>query len=156
MEFPGRVLGLDLGARRIGLAVSDPEARLAFPAGCLRSEGPERDLAALRQLVAAREIKRIVVGLPIHMDGRAGPEAEAARRFATEIAHATGVPVEMQDERWTTVEAERALRTASGRGSGQRGSRRSRRRRDSRGDVDAAAATILLRTYLERTRAQSP
>ncbi len=151
MEIPGRVLGLDLGARRIGLAVSDPEARLAFPAGCLISEGPERDLEALRQLVEAREIKRIVVGLPIRMDGRAGPEAEAARHFASEIARATGVPVEMQDERWTTVEAERALRPA-----GERGSRRSRRRRDVRGDVDAAAAAILLRTYLERTRAPSP
>ena len=144
MDRPGPVLGLDWGTKRIGLAVSDPEARLAFPAGCLVSRGSDSDLEALRSLVKEREITRIVVGLPIHMDGRAGPEAVAARRFAEALAEATGLPVEMQDERWTTREAERAV-PAAGK------SRRRRGRRRERGDVDAAAATILLRTYLERT-----
>jgi putative Holliday junction resolvase len=144
MDRPGRVLGLDWGTKRIGIAVSDPEARLAFPAGCLVSRGPESDLEALCSLVKEREITRIVVGLPIHMDGRTGPEAEAARRFAEALAQATGLPVEMQDERWTTREAELALPTSGG-------SKRRRGRRRERGALDAAAATILLRTYLERT-----
>jgi putative Holliday junction resolvase len=132
----GPVLGVDFGTRRIGLAVSDREARLAFPAGCLESRGRQKDLQALCALVEKREITRVVVGLPIHLDGRAGPEVEAARAFARGVAQATGLPVEMLDERWTTLEAERALRERGG------------RRRP--GDVDAVAATILLRTYLER------
>jgi putative Holliday junction resolvase len=143
MDRPGPVLGLDWGTKRIGIAVSDPEARLAFPAGCLVSRGPESDLEALCSLVKEREITRIVVGLPIHMDGSKGSEAQAARRFAEALAQATGLPVEMQDERWTTREAELALPPSS--------SKRRRGRRRQRGDVDAAAATILLRTYLERT-----
>jgi putative Holliday junction resolvase len=142
MSFQGPVLGLDLGSQRIGLAVSDPEGGFAFPIGTLLSRGIERDLQALRALVEEREIVQIVVGLPLHMDGRAGPEAEAARAFARQLEEATGVPVELLDERWTTVEAERHLREVP---SG----RRRRKGRRSR-DVDSAAATILLRTYLER------
>jgi len=160
MSAPGPILGLDLGTRRIGLAVSDPDCRLALPAGCLESQGMEKDLQALCALVEKREIARIVVGLPLHLDGRVGPEAEAARTFARGVAEATGLPVEMMDERWTTLEAERALREmGSKRGGGARAARRSRAKssqraqRRQRGDVDAVAATILLRTYLERRRA---
>jgi putative Holliday junction resolvase len=142
MSFQGPVLGLDLGSRRIGLAVSDPEGGFAFPVGSLASRGIERDLQALRALVEEREIVRIVVGLPLHMDGRAGPEAEGARAFARRLGEATGLPVEMFDERWTTVEAERRLQELRS-GARRRGSRRSQ-------DVDSAAATILLRAYLER------
>ena len=140
MAVTGPVLGLDLGSRRIGLAVSDPEGRIAFPAGVLARQGREKDLAALRKLVREREVSRIVVGLPIHMDGRSGPEAEAARAFSSALAEATGVPVELLDERWTSVEAERSLREI-----GKTGSRR-------RAAVDTVAATILLRTWLERER----
>jgi putative Holliday junction resolvase len=167
MSVAGPVLGLDFGTRRIGLAVSDRDARLAFPAGCLESQGTEKDLQALCALVEKREITRIVVGLPIHMDGRAGPEADAARAFARGVAEATGLPVEMLDERWTTLEAERALAEIGGRkrgGAARAASRKGQRPRSepqasggrkasrakSRGDVDAVAATILLRTYLER------
>jgi putative Holliday junction resolvase len=147
MSAPGPVLGLDFGTRRIGLAVSDRDGRLAFPAGCLESQGTEKDLQALCALVEKREVARIVVGLPIHLDGRAGPEAETARAFARDVAEATGLPVEMLDERWTSLEAERAL-TEMGRR--KRGGARRKSRARSRGDVDAVAATILLRTYLER------
>jgi putative Holliday junction resolvase len=138
MGSPGRVLGLAFGTRRIGLAISDPDAKLAFPAGCLAREGLQNDLAALCALIREHQVRRIVVGLPIHMDGRCGPEAEAARCFARELAEATGLAVEMIDERWTTVEAERALRESPG---GRR------KRREAR---DSVAATILLRTFLER------
>ena len=136
-----RILGLDLGARRIGLAISDEEGRIAFPAGHLDRVGPKKDLAALETLIAERGVARAVVGLPLHMDGRAGPEAEAARAFATSLAARTSIPVDLLDERWTTVAAERSLR----------GSRAGARRR-GKGVVDAVAATLLLSTYLERLR----
>jgi putative Holliday junction resolvase len=133
------VLGIDLGERRIGLAVSDADDRIAFPAGVLESQGRKRDVAALSALVRERGVTTVVVGLPVHMSGRVGPEAEAARRFAAELATTAGVAVELLDERWTSREAERALREM-GRGAKQR----------ARGEVDSLAATLLLRAFLER------
>jgi putative Holliday junction resolvase len=142
----GCVLGLDYGSRRIGLAVSDEERLFAFPAGALERTGLQRDLAALGALIAERGVTRVVVGLPLHLSGRSGPEAEAARAFARALAAAAGIEVDLLDERWTTREAERALRDASGKRSSS-----SRRKRD-RGSVDSVAATLLLRSYLERER----
>jgi putative Holliday junction resolvase len=141
-----RVLALDLGTRRIGLAVSDSDGSVAFPAGCLEREGTKRDLAVLRSLVRERGIECIVVGLPVHMSGRLGVEAEAAERFAQQLARETGLPVDTLDERWTTRQAERALRDAQA----------SKRRRRQRGRVDSVAAALLLQTYLERRRAAPP
>ena len=134
----GPVLGLDLGTRRIGLAISNPEATLAFPAGHLERVGRKRDIEALRGLIEERGVSCIVVGLPIHMDGQEGDAAEAARVFARAPRKATEKPVEMMDERWTSVEAERSLRDAP------------RGRKRQKGNVDAIAATLLLRTWLER------
>jgi putative Holliday junction resolvase len=133
-----RVLGLDLGRRRIGLALSDEKGVIALPAGALQRRDLASDLASLRDLAAEREVERIVVGLPIHMNGSRGAEAQAAEAFARDLAEATGLPVDTLDERWTTQEAERALR-ATGR-TGRR----------AREVVDSVAATILLRTYLAR------
>lgn len=133
------VLGIDLGSRRIGLAISDESERIALPAGIIESRGREADLAAIRSLVAERGVRRIVVGLPLRMSGRPGPEAEAARAFAATLARELGLPVDTLDERWSTVEAERILRE-----TGQ-----SRRKRRS-GAADTLAATLLLRTFLER------
>lgn len=141
MTAQGRFLGLDYGTRRIGLAVSDSEARIAFPERTLERRGARRDVEEICKLVAERGVVGIVVGLPLHMDGRRGPEAEAAEAFARLVGEATGVPVEMLDERWTTVEAERALQE-----SGRKGKKR-------RAVVDAVAATLLLRTWLERRQA---
>jgi putative Holliday junction resolvase len=151
----GCALGLDYGSRRIGLAVSDPEGLIAFPAGALERTGLERDLAALTALIAERGVTRVVVGLPLHLSGRSGPEAEAARAFARALGQAAGLQVDLLDERWTTREAERALRDAPGKRSAQRakGERSSSgRRKRGRGSVDSVAATLLLRTYLERER----
>ncbi|HEB89368.1 MAG TPA: Holliday junction resolvase RuvX [Deltaproteobacteria bacterium] len=136
-----RILGVDLGSRRIGLAISDEEGEFAFPAGMIDSRGRKRDIAALRALILEREIGRAVVGLPIHMDGRRGPEAERSIRFAEDLGRAAGIPVETLDERWTSREAERLLEHVPG--------RRSARRREA-GAVDEMAASILLRTYLAR------
>ena len=131
-------MALDYGTRRIGLAISDADGSFAFPAGALVSKGRARDLEELRRLAADRGVQRIVVGLPIHMSGRKGETAQAAEKFANEVAKATGLPVEMLDERWTTREAERSLaESKSGR----------RKRREA---VDSAAATLLLQTWLAR------
>jgi putative Holliday junction resolvase len=140
IQKPGCALGLDYGSRRIGIAVSDQEGLFAFPAGALVRAGLERDLAALAALIAERGVTRVVVGLPLHMSGRSGKEAEAARAFALALGEATQLPVDLLDERWTTREAERALRDAP-----------ARRKRD-RETVDSVAATLLLRSYLERER----
>lgn len=133
------VLGIDLGSKRIGLAVSDPDERVALPAGTLESRGRSADVAAIRKLAQERGVTEIVVGLPLHMSGRAGPEAAAARAFATALETAAGVPVSTLDERWSSVAAERTLRETG----------RSRRRRQP-GEVDTLAATLLLRTFLEQ------
>ena len=133
------VLGVDLGRKRIGLAISDPSERVALPAGMIESRGRAADLAALGSLARERGVERIVVGLPLHMSGRAGPEAAAARAFAKALETESGIPVDVLDERWSTVEAERTLRE-----TGQ-----SRRKRKP-GAADTLAATLLLRTFLER------
>jgi putative Holliday junction resolvase len=139
----GPVLALDLGARRIGVAVSDPDGHFAFPAPAIFRTSPPRDLRALQELANERKITQIVIGLPIHLDGRAGPEAAAARTFARKVSEATGLPVDLLDERWTSREAERALAGSEGRRSRREASRKN-------GELDSAAAAILLRTWLAR------
>jgi putative Holliday junction resolvase len=134
----GPILGVDLGEKRIGLAVSDSAASIAFPVGFIVSHGRPQDLAALCEVVEERGIVRIVVGLPIHLDGRASPGSQAARGFADALGEAAGVPVDLLDERWTSQAAELSL-------SESKGGRKKRREA-----VDAVAATLLLRVYLER------
>ena len=138
-----RVLGIDYGSERIGLAVSDPDGVLALPAGYLERTHRAADLAALRDWASGREIEQIVIGLPLHMDGRSGREAEAVLSFAEELRAVTSLPIDTVDERWTSQQAERDLRTVQ--------PKRSRKRtRGSKGQLDTAAATLILRTWLER------
>jgi putative pre-16S rRNA nuclease len=136
----GPVLGLDLGTRRIGLAVSDEQGLIAFPIGALERRGLAADVAALCELIRERGVKAVVVGLPLHLDGRSSSGADAARRFAGALEKAAALPVALVDERLTTVLAERALSESP----------RSRRRRKQH--VDALAAALILRTYLEQPR----
>lgn len=136
------VLAVDYGTRRLGLAISDPTTGIAFPLPAIHRTQLKKDLASLVELIAERAIGKIVVGLPIHMNGRAGPEAEAARTFSEQLAATTGLSVDLLDERWTTQEALRSLRET------EKESRRRRQRRS--GALDSAAATLLLRTYLAR------
>lgn len=159
-----RVLGVDLGSRRIGLAISDPEASFAFPLDALASGGVVRDVEALRVLIVERQVDRAVVGLPLHMDGRAGPEAEAARGFAAALGKAAGIPVDLMDERWTTAEAERSLQGGGGgsrqdraRGKSKATSKGKGKRQKARksGARDSMAAAIILRTWLEREASAS-
>ena len=139
-----RVLAIDYGERRLGLAVSVESGAFAFPAGALERRGLKRDLAALRALAEERGVAAVVVGLPLHLDGREGPEARAARTFAAAVGEATGLPVETFDERWTTLEAERSLREQGLVG---------RRGHGRKNVVDEVAATLILRAWLARREA---
>ncbi|MFB0977937.1 MAG: Holliday junction resolvase RuvX [Myxococcota bacterium] len=146
-----KTLALDMGSKRIGLAISDDEGTFAFPSGKLDRKGRKVDLESLATLVEEREVKRIVIGIPLHMNGRPGKGAEAAHAFAKDLSVATGISVDTIDERLTTVEAERAL-TATG-----------RRAKKQREVIDSVAASIILSTYLsmqenlaERARASEP
>jgi putative Holliday junction resolvase len=148
-----RILGLDLGAKRIGLAVSDPDTGLALPCGILESRGRKRDLAELCELIRDRQVERAVVGLPVHMNGQAGREAQIAREFAVELADAAQIPVDTLDERWTSQEAQRLVSLEGAERGGKpgrgRGKQRSRGRQKKK-RIDDLAATLILRTYLER------
>jgi putative Holliday junction resolvase len=134
---PTRLLGVDYGSVRVGLAVSDPDRKIAFPLAIYTRRDRERDAAYFRDLVTREEVGGLVVGLPVHTDGREGQKAEEARAFGRRLTEATGLPVVFWDERFTTVEAESAL-WAAGLTHKQRKERR-----------DKVAAQILLQAYLD-------
>lgn len=132
-----RWLAIDLGDRRIGLAVSDPAGMIASPAGHLeRRAGKRPPLTALLQRAAELEAEGFVVGLPLDQQGDDTPRAAEARRLAHELATRTGLPAELVDERFTTAAALRAVQAMEG------------STRDRKGDVDALAASVLLQHAL--------
>ena len=134
-----RALGLDLGSRRIGVAVSDRDGRVATPVETLvRATGHALDHEAIAALVAELEAEVVVVGLPLSLDGTTGPAAQAVLDEVGELTRALPVPVETVDERFTTVTAAQQLRDA-----GVRGRTKTR-------VIDQAAATVLLQAWLER------
>ena len=134
-----RTLALDYGERRIGVAISDPTGVIAQPLETIENQGG-RAIERIAEIVRTREVTEIVVGLPLHMNGRPGPEVQQARAFGERVRARAGVPVEYLDERWTSLEAERALDEAGV------------SRRSQRGRVDPIAASLLLRTWLELRR----
>jgi len=127
-----RHLGLDVGDRRIGVALSDETAALASALTTLRRRDPRRDAAAVAELAARHEVAAVVVGLPLNMDGTRGPQAAKVLAFADGLRARLDVPVVLQDERLTTVEAEERLREA---GLGWRERKRL---------VDQVAAVVIL------------
>jgi len=135
------IFGIDYGRKRIGLAVSEGDH--AYPVCTIERRSFIRDIELIRTELAGRNISLIVVGLPTNMDGSEGPSAVAARAFAERLAQATGIPVEMYDERLTTIEALERLREASV----SRIKRRHLR--------DAIAATLILQGWLEARHATS-
>jgi putative Holliday junction resolvase len=136
-----RILAIDPGSKRVGLALSDPSATIAQALATIPAE-PAGSLAArIAQIARTSEAARIIVGLPRRMDGSRGPEAHAAKALADAIRKASGLPVELVDERLTTVAAERSLIAA--------GVRRDKRRLS----VDRVAATLMLQGHLDRRRA---
>jgi len=137
---PGRVLGLDLGGARIGVAVSDPDRRLAVPHGTIVAGQPPSDVKAVMALVAELGATEVVVGHPLGLSGNPGEAAHHAERFADVLREVLKLPVHLQDERLTTTEAERSLA-----GAGVRG-------RERRRVVDQVAASVLLQAWLDRER----
>jgi putative Holliday junction resolvase len=132
-----RVMGLDYGERRIGVALSDPLGLTAQPLLTLERRSLDADLGDLASLMKTHEVRRVVIGLPLSMKGERGERARAAEGFGRRLARATGVPVEAWDERLTSVQAERALLEGD----------LSRKRR--RQVIDRAAAVLILQSWLD-------
>lgn len=144
MSERGRLLGIDPGKVRIGLAITDPDRKLAFPLSVHQRRRPEHDAAFFQELVKEEQIVLIVVGLPVHLDGRESTSAREARAFGKWLGDATHLPVVYFDERFTTAQAERLLWDA-GLSHKERKARR-----------DKLAAQILLQAYLEAGCPPSP
>jgi len=154
-----KILALDYGRTKIGVALADSEARLAQPYDTLERINRNEDMRRLRELAGKLGVRRIVVGLPLQMDGSSGEMADDATRFAQRVRKQVGVPVEMVDERLTSWEAERILEEELGRRivheESAHGRKKPARAADGKYTVDAVAAMVILREYLART-AQIP
>ena len=132
-----RSLGLDIGDRRIGVALSDPEGILASPFTIINRQDDSLDIKAITDIISQQQVGQIVVGLPRSLDGSLGKQAERVKEFTQKLCSHTQVPVEHRDERLTTVMAERLKRAA--------GSKKSRKKARH----DAQAAAIILQGYLD-------
>ena len=139
MTERGRVLGLDLGDARIGVAISDDDRRLAVPLGTVRTGAPG-DVKAIAELVGENDVTLLVVGHPLNMSGEAGQRAHHAERFANALTGFMQIPVVLQDERLSSVEADRALRESGADG------------RERRRSIDRSAATVILQSWLDARR----
>jgi putative Holliday junction resolvase len=140
--YPGRILAVDFGEKRVGLAVSDPSRTIATPAGFIvRRAGKRAPIAEIVRRAEAAEATAFVIGLPLDDQGDDTPRAIETRRIAAELEKRTGLPVTLVDERYTTAAALRTVREMGGTTRGRKG------------DVDALAATILLQHALRLGRA---
>lgn len=137
-----RICALDLGAARVGVALSDELGIMAHPRGVLAAKPRPKLLEALRELAVAEEVARIVVGFPLDMRGTEGEAARRARVLAQEIADATGCDVELFDERLTTVQAQRALKASEVHG------------KKARERIDEASAVEILQAWLDARAAR--
>lgn len=138
----GRVGAIDYGTVRIGLAISDPQRRLASPYENYTRRNPDQDARRFKRFVDEEQIVLLVVGLPVHLDGHESQKSLEARAFGKWLGQVTGVPVVFFDERFTSVEAEQMLLDAD----------MTRKRRKRR--LDMLAAQILLSGYLEQSQAE--
>ena len=139
-EPGGRVLGLDYGSRRIGVAVSDPLGITAQPLPALHREGDRKDIAGIGRLAAGLGVASVVVGLPLLLNGDEGPQAARARAFGQMLSTELSLPVTMWDERLTTAQSERHLVDS--------GVRRERRKEIR----DSLSAMFLLQSFLDPRR----
>jgi putative holliday junction resolvase len=142
MRTPGRILALDVGKKRIGLALSDELGVTAQGLETLDRAGKRDDIEFLRRLAAEKGVGRILMGDPVHMSGEPGRQSEYTRAFAKDLEYKTGLPVIFRDERWTSREAERVLR-----GSGIAPERR-------KPATDRISAVILLQSFLDSENAR--
>jgi putative Holliday junction resolvase len=135
-----RILGIDYGERRVGLALSDPTATIASPLPTLkRRKGKRPPVAPVARLVEEHEVEEIVVGLPLTLEGEDSDWTREVRRFGEALGERTGLPVTFQDERMTSVRAERAVRSLG----------LSKEKREEKERIDAAAAVLILQAYLD-------
>lgn len=137
-----RFMGLDVGDKRIGVALSDEGGVIASPRETLERRGNRKDIAHLLELAKREAVVTILVGMPLSLDGSVGPQAEKVERFVAALREGTEIPVVLWDERLTTVSAERALLE----GDVSRAKRRQR--------IDRVAASLILQSYLDARRAQ--
>lgn len=138
-----RILGIDYGERRIGLALSDPTGTIASPLPTLtRRKGKRPPVAPVARLVEENEVAEIVVGLPLTLEGDESDWTREVRAFGDALGDRAGLPIAYQDERMTSVRAERAVRAMG----------LSRRQREEKERVDAAAAVLILQAYLDSRR----
>lgn len=133
----GRLLGVDYGSKRVGLAISDVRQSLASPLIVIQRQGQLQELAAIKRITREHEVAGLVVGLPVHMSGDEGGKAAEARAYGTALSERLGLPVRYWDERFTSAAAEVAMRTAD---------LSPKRRRQL---IDKVAAQILLQAYLD-------
>lgn len=144
-----RILALDYGRARIGMAIADARTALAQPLGTLDRINRNEDMRRLRELAREHGVRQIVVGLPLRLDGTRGDMAEEAARFGQRVHKQLGLPVEMVDERLTSWEAERLLEEQQGRTiHGAPGKKR--KKENEKMGVDAMAAALILKEYLDR------
>ncbi|MGD1992891.1 MAG: Holliday junction resolvase RuvX [Anaerolineae bacterium] len=133
-----RILALDVGERRIGVAVSDPMGIVARPVATVERASREEDFAAINALVDKHQAELVVVGLPLTLRGEVGPQAQTIKRYAEALEQELAVPMKLWDERYTTASAEDVLRRRKD--AGRRGGKRG---------IDAVAAAFILQTYLD-------
>lgn len=131
-----RILAIDYGRRRIGLAVSDELGITAVPVATLERKNRQEDIRRLREITRKYKITLIIVGSPLHLAGHAGEMAKEAARFASRIKKELGLPVELRDERLTSWDAEQTLKENTG-------------RKAKKTHLDSVAAAILLRDFLD-------
>lgn len=141
-----RILGLDYGLARIGVAVSDPTATIATPHAVIATKNHGEQTARVAEIAATLGVERIVVGMPYRDDGAVGDMAQRAQKFAAKVALQTGIEVVTWDERYTSLEAERIIR------ANQLSARR--QRREGKGVIDKVAASVLLQDYLDAQAAR--
>jgi putative Holliday junction resolvase len=139
-DTPGRILAIDYGTVRLGLAISDPSQKLASPLANYQRVNAQHDLQYLQRMIDAERVVQIVVGLPVHLDGRESQKSIEARGFAALLQQQTGIPVVLHDERFTSVEAEAHLLAAH----------LSRKKRKARRDM--LAAQLLLTSFMDSDR----
>jgi len=151
----GKILAVDYGRARIGLAIAESVRGIAQPLGILERINRNEDMRRLRELVRDNAVKLILVGLPLRMDGSRGEMAEETERFAQRVRKQIGVAVEMADERVTSWEAERMLEEEFGRKSKQIDGASKKKKDFEKITVDSVAATIILREYLGRVNGAS-
>lgn len=143
------ILAIDYGRARIGLALAEEHPRLARPLATLDRVNRNEDMRRLKEIAREHAVKQIVVGLPLRLDGTRGEMADEAARFAQRVRKQIGLPVELVDERLTSWEAERLLEEQQGRTIHSSAGKK-RKKEDPKATVDAVAAAVILKEYLER------